>query len=97
MYEGHFKGIEPQKPREGAELRQFRWTDLVAKLAATRDLRDEFDKVEGGFTAFREVRRENAQESESPVNHDALSDGKSGRLSLGGAANDAAQGDREKE
>ncbi|MBO6530975.1 MAG: hypothetical protein JJ970_13145 [Erythrobacter sp.] len=60
-------------------------------------MRDELDKVEGGFNAFGEARREGVQESESPVNHDALSDGKAARLGLGRAANDAVQGDREKE
>ena len=97
MFEGHINRATFRDPRESTVLRQFRWTDLVAKLAATRDLRDELAKVDGGFNAFGEARREGCEESKPVVNHDALSDGKTTGLSLGDAASDAVHGDREKE
>lgn len=97
MFEGHIKKAGLQEPGESTVLRQFRWTDLVAKLAATRDLRDELAKGEAGFDAFGSVRRETGDESKLVVNRDALNDGKPTGLSLGEVASDAAQGDREKE
>ena len=97
MFEGQINKPDVKEPLESTVLRQFRWTDLVAKLAATRELRDELAKVDGGFNAFREARRETEEESKPAVNHDALSDGKRQGLSLGKAASDAVQGDREKQ
>lgn len=97
MYEGRFKAKSVEEASESTGLRQFRWTDLVAKLAATRELRDELDKIDGGFNAFAEARREGCQESKLAVNQAALSDGKAVGLGLGDAAGSAAQGDREKE
>lgn len=97
MFEGHIKKAPSREAQESSVLRQFRWSDLVAKLAATRELRDELAKVDGGFNAFREARRETEEESKPAVNHDALSDGKRQGLSLGKAAKDAVQGDREKQ
>lgn len=96
MYEGHIEKAAGQEPREATGLRQFRWTDLVAKLAATRELRDELAAVDGGFNAFGDARRETSDESKLAVNHEALIDGKTTGLGLGSAANDAVQGDREK-
>ena len=95
MLEGRSKEKSVREPCDNADLRQFRWTDLVAKLAATRDLREELERVEAGFNAFGEARRENSDESKRIVNHAALSDGKAARLDLGNTANDADQGDRE--
>lgn len=97
MYENRFNEETVEEPRKAGNLRQFRWTDLVAKIAANRDLRDELGKVDGGFNAFAEVRRENGPEGKLTVNQAALSDGKSAGLCLGDAAGSAAQGDREKE
>lgn len=96
MYEGNFKE-KPAFPSTGKNLRAFRWTDLVAQLAATRDLRDELDRVDGGFNAFGEVRREENQEGKRTVNQAALADGKYSRLTLGHAAGGAAHGHRETE
>ncbi|MBX7482308.1 hypothetical protein [Qipengyuania qiaonensis] len=95
MFEGHINRADFPEPRESTVLRQFRWTDLVAKLAATRELRDELAKVDGGFNAFGEARREGVDDSKPSLNHDDLSHGKTSGLSLGEAASDAAQGDRE--
>jgi len=95
MFEGHINRAQVQDQRETTVLRQFRWTDLVAKLAATRDLRDELGKVDGGFNAFGEARREVGKESKPAFNHEDLSHGKPTGLSAADAASDAVHGDRE--
>ena len=97
MFEGQINKKPFAPGRESDVLRQFRWTDLVARLSATRELRDELAKGEvGGFEAFGEVRREHDSESKQGVYHAALADGKSAALETGRAANGAAHGDREK-
>ncbi len=101
MFEGPIKKPNFEDRGQSPVLRSFRWTDLVAKLAATRELRDEIARVEGGFGAFADARREtvrvSGEEPKGAVNHDALSRGKAGGVSLGQPAGDAGQGDREKE
>ncbi|QKG70956.1 hypothetical protein [Erythrobacter mangrovi] len=97
MFEGQFNRTGVPETRESADLQRFRWTDLVARLAATRDLRDEIARVEGGFGAFAEVRREGGEKGKDAVYHDGSGHGKAGKLGLGTAANDAVQGDRETE
>ncbi|MEZ5681094.1 MAG: hypothetical protein R3E14_07315 [Erythrobacter sp.] len=97
MYEGHFNRAGFPETRDSADLRRFQWTDLVARIAATRDLRDEFARIEAGFGAFGEVRREGNEKGKQPGNHDASGHGKGTGLSLDPAANDAVHGDREKE
>ena len=97
MFEGQFNRANFGEGRESEHLRPFRWTDLVARLAATRDLRDELTRHgEGDFRAFATVRRE-GEEGKHSVNQDALSDRKAGIVSLDAAADNAVQGDREKE
>ena len=95
MFEGRIKDKSCEDPRESSVLHRMRWTDLVARLAATRDLRDELDKADAGFNAFGEVRRESHEESKSAVNHDVLSRGKFSRRRPVAVANDAALGDRD--
>ncbi|MFA6218854.1 MAG: hypothetical protein WC692_03635 [Erythrobacter sp.] len=102
MYEGHFSRAGQPEARETADLQRFRWTDLVARLAATRDLRDEIARIEGGFGAFAEVRRtevhrEGGGKGKAVIYHSASGHGKAGELGLEDAANDAVQGDRETE
>ena len=62
MFEGRIKDKSCEDPRESSVLHRMRWTDLVARLAATRDLRDELGTVDAGFNAFGEVRRESHEE-----------------------------------
>ncbi len=96
MFEGQFDKNSIERARDGELLRQFRWTELVAKLSATRDLRDEMARNEqGGFTAFAEVRRETGEESKSCVNHNGLRHGKTAPLGVQRAADGAVHGDRE--
>lgn len=97
MFEGQFNRTGLPEARESADLQRFRWTDLVARLAATRDLRDEIARVEGGFSAFTEVRREGGEKGKEAVYHNGSGHGKADGLGVGEAANDAVHGDREKE
>ncbi len=97
MFEGQFSKKSVEEARKTEVLHQFRWTELVAKLSATRDLRDEIARNEaGGFEAFGEARRENDSESKRAVNQSGLAHGKGEALTQSGAANGAVQGDREK-
>lgn len=97
MFEGQFNKRTIEEARQGDALHQFRWTELVARLSATRELREELSRHEtGGFEAFGEVRRESCEESKRAVNHTALAHGKTDELGQGRAAKGAAQGDREK-
>lgn len=85
---------------DGLPLRQIAWSDLVARLAAVRDLRDEMERIEsasgGDFGQFSQLRCQANDEGKRPVNHNALSDGKSdGATGDEKAVIDAARGDRE--
>ena len=97
MIEGQFQRADLGERRDSADLRRFRWTDLVARLAATRELREEIDKLEGGFTAFAEVRREGGEKHEVAVNHDVSTDGKLDGLGPDSTTGDATSGERETE
>ena len=101
MFEGHINKKTLEQARESTGLHQFRWTELVAKLSATRELRAELSRGEagcegGGFDAFGDIRRENGEESKRAVNHNGLAHGKDEALGRGRAATGAVQGDREK-
>ena len=97
MFEGHINKKTLEDARESTGLHQFRWTELVAKLSATRELREELARGEpGGFEAFGDVRRENGEESKRAVNQTGLAHGKDEALGRGRAATGAVQGDREK-
>ena len=90
MIEGQFQRADLAGGRDSADLRQFRWTDLVARLAATRDLRDEIAQSEGGFGAFADLRREGYNKGECAINHVASNDGKSDPVNMPDNAGDAA-------
>ena len=97
MFEGQFNKKSVDETRRTEVLRQFRWTELVAKLSATRDLREELARSEaGGFGAFGEVRRENGGTGKRGVNQTGLAHGKDEALNGGHAATGAVHGDREK-
>ena len=96
MFEGQIDKSGTTDPREAEVLRQFRWTDLVARLAATRELRQELSRTaEGGFDSFAALRREVGETGKSAVNHDGLNHGKGSVVKLDVAARGAVQGDRE--
>lgn len=96
MYEGPIKAADYAGGEESPILRQLRWTDLVARIAATRELRSctshHTPEAEASFAAFH---REAASGGEQPVNRDALSDGKLLRLATPDAANRGENRDRE--
>ena len=97
MFEGHINRASFGVSRESEDLRRFRWTDLVARLAATRELRDELSKHgEGDFSAFATVRRE-GEEGKPSVNHEGSTYRKATALKLDATAKNAVQGDRETE
>ena len=99
MYEGPIKAADLAWGEETPILRQLRWTDLVARIAATRDLRtnptlstETGDDAAGSFASFHLDAHEKGQRA---VNRDALSHGKLTRLNPFDAANSAESGDRE--
>lgn len=97
MFEGQINKKTVRDARESDGLHQFRWTELVAKLSATRELREELAKGDhGGFEAFGEVRKENCGESKRTINQTGLAHGKTEAIGQVRAANGAVQGDREK-
>ena len=80
MFEGPIKAARPAGNDESPILRQLRWTDLVARIAATRDLRgtEQVEPEPASFAAFHLP----SAKGQRPVNRDALSDGKLPRLGL---------------
>lgn len=98
MYEGPIQAVDYAGCEESPILRQLRWTDLVARIAATRDVRPTAPGTGAGeephasFTAFH---REKACEGQRRVNRDALSHGKVSRILTSDAARNADNGDRE--
>jgi hypothetical protein len=96
MYEGPIKAADFAGSEESPILRQLRWTDLVARIAATRDLRrahaEPVDEPHASFAAFH---RGAGEEGQHTVNRDALAHGKLSRIIPPDAANNAGDGDRE--
>ena len=92
-------------PNEGAaagELQAIAWPALVARLAAQRDLcrvllsRDGRGQASFNAGAAAWLAQSTAAESgKRDVNLDALADRKQDRANTAGAANGAAEGDRE--
>ena len=98
MFEGPIRAADYAGSEELPILRQLRWTDLVARIAATRDCRDAaqqenatHNEDSASFASFHT----SDQEAQQRVNRDALSDGKLPRLSQPNNAISAANGDRE--
>lgn len=96
MYEGPIHAADYAGNEESPFLRQLRWTELVARIAATRDMRPNTFSVSeephGSFAAFH---RETTPEGQQRVNRDALTRGKLSRIMTPDAANNAGDGDRE--
>ena len=109
MFEGHIKPSGLDEAQESSVLRHMRWTDLVARLEATRELRRELSRSQpSNFTAFNanlceassgeessEKTCQNDRDDKRGVNHDVLSHGKFSRRRPVAVANDAALGDRD--
>jgi len=96
MFQGPIQAADYAASEETPILRQLRWTDLVARIAATREVRGvaptPSEEVQASFAAFH---HEPLSEGQQAVNRDALTHGKFARLSGPGAANNADRGDRE--
>lgn len=98
MFEGPIKAANVAGGKESPVLRQLRWTDLVARIAATRETRigscELSTETDASFAAFHRTAENDAQ---TGVNRDALRHGKLSRLFPPDAAQDAGEGDREKQ
>lgn len=96
MYEGPIKAADYAGSEESPMLRQLRWTDLVARIAATRETRPPAfsvpDEPPASFTAFH---RDSEHQGQQRVNRDALTHGKLTRIITPGAANNTGDDDRE--
>ena len=100
MFEGNILSGHRAETGDGLALRELAWADLVARLAATREIRVEFERVlegpQGGFRQFPKVRQCAEGKGKRVVNRNALSDGKYGEaLDDETTATGAANGDRE--
>jgi hypothetical protein len=96
MYEGPIQAADFAGSEESPILRQLRWTDLVARIAATRQTRPEFAApLEEAHASFASFHLDAGQEGQQPVNRDALAHGKLTRIISPDAANNAGDGDRE--
>lgn len=107
MFEGHIKALGLGEADESSVMRQLRWTDLVARLEATRELRAELGRPsESGFAAFSaqqgeaksacsDAKLHGGENGKRAVNQDVLSHGKVMPRRQTAVANDAADGDRD--
>ncbi len=98
MFEGKIsKQLESGNANRG-DLRSFRWTDLVARLSATRDLREDCGKHPGGgFAGFAETRRQDGDEGKRSFNPLAVHEGNDRIVRvIDNVQTPGAQGDREK-
>ena len=100
MFEGNILGRHQAETGDGLALRELAWADLVARLAATREIRAEIERIPegplGGFRQFPNVRKSAEGKGKRGVNRNALSDGKlDSAVENEAVATDAAQGDRE--
>ena len=108
MFEGDIKksGLSEQcETNDSKALRQLRWEELVAQLAATRDLRNELSHSSleemasrGRFSSLNAPPNppptDNVGNSESAVNLNGLSDGKTALLKHDDTVYEAADKDR---
>ncbi len=96
MYEGPIKAEEPAGGEQSPILRQLRWTDLVARLAATRGVRGSpDDAADDQYASFAAFHLGEAASPQRGVNRDVLAHGKFSRILPPDAANTAGDGDRE--
>ena len=96
MYEGPIQAADFAGSEESPILRQLRWTDLVARIAASRETRA-IAPMSGGepHASFAAFHRDSEAEGQQRVNRDALTHGKLSRIITPDAANNAGDGDRE--
>lgn len=102
MFEGSILRDHLAETGDGLALRELAWADLVARLAATREIRGALAQANfsdgGSFDRFARVRQGAAFEGKRHVNRNALADGKTDAANgTEQAADDAASSDRESE
>jgi hypothetical protein len=93
MFEGPIHAAKFAASEDSPSLRQLRWTDLVARIAAARGVRPvmpSFEEPDASFAAFH---RDLEAEGQQRVNRDDLSRGKADGLSTRDAAKSAGDGD----
>jgi hypothetical protein len=96
MYEGPIRAIGRAADEEAPILRHLRWTDLVARIAATREQRGGAGEAHGDqLGSFASLHLGQVEEGIRSVNHDALNRGKTSPVFPPEAANNAGDGDRE--
>ncbi len=99
MFEGNILRDQFSVTENDSVRRELAWGDLVARLAASRDLRGASGKIVdlqgGGFDQFPKLADGAANKGKRDVNRNALEHGKSDVAEERLNAIDAAQGDRE--
>lgn len=96
MYQGPITAADVAGSEESPILRQLRWTDLVARIAATRDQRHPaLEVVPDPAASFFSFHLGEPEKDQRAVNRDALSHGKLTRVISPDAANNAGNCDRE--
>lgn len=90
MYESEIRKSDPTSAEGVEALHRLRWQELVARLAATRDLRQELSQASlvelasrGRFSSLNGMA---PGPSDPTVNHDGLSGGKPEAVAWGGMA-----------
>ncbi len=80
MFEGKILHDQFSETGDGLALRELAWADLVARLAAARDLRGELDGVAGeaggGFEHYAKLACTAQGKGKRAVNRNALGHGK---------------------
>lgn len=99
MYENSREILTGREAAAPDELRAVVWPELVARLAAQRDLRRVLlareDSGRASFNAPAAALLAGGNQSKQEINRDALSDGNQPGAKPVGAACGAAEGDRE--
>lgn len=101
MYEGPIKAVGMADSDGTPILRQLRWTDLVARIAATREFRPAggtAEELHASFAAFHLDAPQNdpSDDGQQAVNRDVLVHGKFARVATPDAPGTTGIGDREK-
>jgi hypothetical protein len=99
MFEARHISAAPGGSRDGAAVRVPQWEELVARLAAARDLRRSLGDATrargGGFARFAQPHRQAVNTCEGEINQPGLADGRGGAGIVGAATAEAASAHRD--